>query len=87
MGTRGVYIGHRRPLGSCCSPAHPSCPLPRTSNSGWDLATQPPGQASSWDLPKQAGAWSGGWGNGCGEWLPCHTPSSGILSMGPSARG
>lgn len=37
-------------------------------------ATQPPGQASSWDLPRQAEARRCGWGNGCGERLPSYKP-------------
>lgn len=35
---------------------------------------QPPGEASSWDLPRQAEPGCGGWGDGSGEGLPSYKP-------------
>lgn len=37
-------------------------------------ATQPPGQASSQDLPRRAEVRRCGWSNGCGERLPSYKP-------------
>lgn len=86
MGMGSVSIGHRRHLGSCCSPAHPPCPPPRTSNSGWDLATQPTGQASSWACPDRLGPGQLDGLMAVGVAASPH-PLLQNLSMGPSARG
>lgn len=52
-------------------------------------ATQPPGQASGSDLPRQAEAGCGAWGNGWEERLPPYKPHPLLQapSMGPSAKG
>lgn len=54
---------------------HPLSPLRELHTAGgWELASQPPGQASSCDLPRQAEARCGGWGDGFGEQLPSSKP-------------
>lgn len=80
-----VSIGHRRHLGSCCSPAGPILLAPSKDLKQWlGLGHPAPRSASSWALPRQAGAWVS-WTNahGCGSGCPHHHPLLQNLSMDP----
>lgn len=48
--------------------------IPRCSSAPIPYLSFLLGHQEAWDLPRLAEAGRGGWGNGCGEWLPLYKP-------------